>query len=124
MIYKVAFNIPDNTEKDEYVSLTMGLTKGRIKVISVYFPWGCAGLVGIQIIRRTWQLMPLTRGQWMTGNELLHSYKYEYNLDTRPYELIIKGYNLDDSYPHTPFIIVEILKDERSIALDQLLSEL
>ncbi len=124
MIYKIELTVPANTAKVDFVSDTMKLTKGVIKVISVYFPWGCAGLVGIQIIRRTWPLMPLTRGEWMTGNELLHSYNYNFNLTTQPYELIIRGYNLDDSYEHTPFIIIEILKGDRSIALDKLLSEL
>ncbi len=124
MIYKIELTIPADTAKADFIVDTMKLTKGLIKVISVYFPWGCAGLVGIQIIRRTWPLMPLTRGEWLTGNELLHSYNYNYNLSTQPYELIIRGYNLDDSYEHTPFIIIEILKGDRSIALDKLLKEI
>ncbi len=124
MIYKVELPIPANTSMSEYVSITMKLTKGRIKTIGIYLPWGCAGLVGVQIIRRTWQLMPLTRGEWLTGNEMLHSYNYDFNLDGQPYEVLIRGYNLDDSYEHTPFVIVEILKGDRSLALDQLLSEL
>lgn len=124
MIYKIEVEIPANTAKADYVDTTMILTKGKIKRLSVFFPWGCAGLVGIQIIRRTYQLMPLTRGEWMTGNDLLLDYQHNYGLDTEPYALVVRCYNLDDTYSHTPFFIAEIMRDERSIALDQLLAEL
>lgn len=124
MIYHIEVNIPANTPKDDYVSSTIKVTKGRVKTLSVFFPWGCAGLVGLQIIRRTWQLMPLTNNEWLKGNDILHSYIYDYDLMTEPYELIVRGYNVDDSYDHKPFIIVEVLKGDRSVALDRLLSEL
>lgn len=124
MIYQLEQNVPANTGKDEFITSTIKVTKGRIKGMSVFFPWGCAGLVGIQIVRRTWPLMPLTRGEWLTGNDIYHSYKYDYNLDTRPFELIVRAYNLDDSYDHKPFIIIEMLKGARSLALDALISEL
>ncbi len=124
MIYKIDVPIPANTAVDEPVNLTMGLTKGRIKRIAVYFPWGCAGLAGIQIIRRTYQLAPLTRGEWLVGNELLLDHMYNYDLDVEPYQLVVFGHNLDDTYDHTPFVVVEIMRDDKSIALDKLLSEL
>lgn len=124
MIYKIEVEVPANTAKADFVDTTMILTKGRIKRLSVYFPWGCAGLVGIQIIRRTYQLMPLTRGEWLTGNELLLNYNYNYGLDVEPYQLMVRCYNIDDTYAHTPFFIAEIMRDERTIALDKLLAEL
>ena len=124
MIYKIDVPLPATTVVASYVDLTMRLTKGRIKEISIYFPWGCAGLAGIQIIRRTYQLAPLTRGEWIVGNELLLTHKYNYDLSTEPYNLVVRGYNLDDTYSHTPFVIIEIMRDDKSIALDKLLSEL
>ncbi len=104
MIYTIEATIPANTTIISFVDTNMILTKGRIKRISVYFPWGCAGLVGIQIIRRTYQLMPLTRGEWLTGNELLLTYNYNYDLGVEPYQLVIRCYNLDDTYQHTLYI--------------------
>lgn len=124
MIYKIDVAIPANTSILAATDTTMILTKGRIKKVEVYFPWGCAGLAGIQIIRNTWQLAPLTRGQWLKGNDLLLSHTYDYDLNVEPYELIIKSYNVDDTYQHTPFVIIEIMRDRRSITLDKLLAEL
>ncbi len=124
MIYKVDIPVSANVAIKDATNITMGLTKGRIKKVEVYFPWGCAGLVGIQIIRNTWQLAPLTRGEWLTGNDLLLSHTYDYDLNVEPYELIVKSYNLDDTYEHTPFVIIEIIRDKRSIRLDKLLAEL
>jgi hypothetical protein len=124
MIYKIDVAISANTAIKDAVDTTMLLTKGRIKKVEIYFPWGCAGLVGLQIIRNTWQLAPLTRGQWLKGNDILLSHTYDYDLDVEPYELIVKSYNLDDTYEHTPFVIIEIIRDRRSISLDKLLAEL
>ncbi len=124
MIYKIDVAISANTAIKDAVDTTMLLTKGRIKKVEIYFPWGCAGLVGLQIIRNTWQLAPLTRGQWLKGNDILLSHAYDYDLDVEPYELIVKSYNLDDTYEHTPFVIIEIIRDRRSISLDKLLAEL
>ncbi len=124
MIYKVDVAIDANTSIKDATNTTIKLTKGRIKKIEVYFPWGCAGLVGIQIIRKTWQLAPLTRGEWLKGNNLLLSHGYDYDLNTAPYQLVIKAYNLDDTFNHTPFVIIEIIRDKRSISLDKLLAEL
>ena len=124
MIYKLDINLPANTAILSATDTTMRLTKGRIKKVEVYFPWGCAGLVGIQVIRKTWQLAPLTRGEWLKGNDLLLSHTYDYDLGVEPYDLVIKGYNIDDTYEHTPFVIIEIIRDKRNIQLDQLLAEL
>ena len=124
MIFKVDVPLPSNTPILTPIDITMVLTSGMVKKIGVYFPWGCAGLAGIQVIRRTWQLAPITRGEWLASNELLLTNSYNFNLNVEPYELIIRGYNIDDTYDHTPFVIVEIIRDARTIALDRLLSEL
>lgn len=124
MIYKIDIPVSANVAIKDATDTTMLLTSGRIKKVEIYFPWGCAGLVGLQIIRNTWQLAPITRGQWLKGNDLLLSHTYDYDLNVEPYELIIKSYNLDDTYQHNPFVIIEIIRDKRSISLDKLLAEL
>lgn len=124
MLFSKVLTVPANTSIASYQEDRIKITTGKIKRIDVYFPWGCAGLVGIQIIRHTWQICPLTRGEWMIGNELLHSYNYNFDIRDDPIELIIKSYNTDDTYAHSPIIGVEMLRGETSLALNRLLAEL
>jgi hypothetical protein len=124
MLFSKVLTVPANTAKVSYQEDRLKITKGKIKRIDVYFPWGCAGLVGVQIIRHTWQIFPITRGEWVIGNELLHSYNYNFDIRDDPIELVIRSYNTDDTYGHSPIIGIEILRGETSLKLDKLLSEL
>ena len=110
MLYAKEVTVAPNTPKTGYVDFTLKLTKGKVKRISVFFPWGCAGLCGVQIIHRTWQIYPLSRGEWLLGNEREFNYESIIDLTSEPYEVIIRAYNEDDTYEHHPYIAVEMTK--------------
>lgn len=112
MLYSTEVTVPANTTKADYQSDTLKLTKGVITRISVFFPWGCAGLVYVQVVRRTWQVFPLTRGEWLNGNNRAFNFRSRIELTSEPYELIIRSYNLDDTYQHKPVVSVEMVKGD------------
>jgi hypothetical protein len=111
MLYSQDITVPADTAIADYTSTTMKLTKGVVTRVVVFFPWGCAGLCGVQIIRGTWQVFPLSRGEWLVGNDRPIDFHTEIALTTEPYELIVRAYNLDDTYDHTPIVSIGMVKD-------------
>ena len=124
MLYKKEIPIPFSTQINSPVEIIFPITAGTITRVGIFIPWGCADLVGIQIYRYTFQITPLTRGEWMKGNDILHSYKTHHNIDQEPWSLIVKGYNLDDTYSHTPYVQIEMSRNSSGRNLEQLLQQL
>lgn len=124
MFYSQDIVVPANTLKASYQSDTIKLTKGVVTRIAVFFPWGCAGLVYAQVIRKTWQVFPLSRGQWMSGNDRIIDFETSIDLFSEPYDLIVRTYNEDDTYNHTINVAFEMIKGESVVWLDPLIEEL
>ena len=82
---------------------------GVLKQVSAYFPWGCAGLVGIRIIHYEHQLYPTNPDEWFTGNEIEIKFSCEYLILQGWNDFKIEGYNEDDFYTHTPIITLNVL---------------
>jgi len=110
MLYSQEIIIPANTEKTDYQKDVFKLTKGIITRISVFFPWGCAGLVYVRIEQKTWQVFPLSRGEWLNGNDRAFDFKTRIEFTSEPYEVIVCSYNEDDTYEHKPLVSVEMVK--------------
>jgi hypothetical protein len=124
MYYQLELAIPPNTTKDNPQYDALGVTSGNIISLSIYFPWGCAGLVGVQILRNTYQLMPLTRGEWLIGNDIYIVSEYNFSIDVDPYELNVVSFNNDDTYNHHPIVSATIARYAVSANLDAFLRTL
>lgn len=124
MLFWGSTSIPANTPVSTPLEYKIKITKGTVSKISVYFPWGCAGLCGVQILHYTWQLLPLSRTEYLIGNDLWLEFDYDYLVDTEPYEVIVRAYNNDDTYLHTPLVAVEMLSSEMSNNLKMFLRTL
>ena len=88
------------------------LTKGIITKIDIYFPKGCNGYVKVKLLRSEFQLVPLSRGEWVTGNgETIPTETY-YELEETPSQLKFIGISPDAKYDHTVTVRVQILPKE------------
>jgi len=87
---------------------TMKLCEGVITHSSVLFPPGCAGLVYVQVWLGGHQLIPWSRGEWIRGDDHLVELEMYYPVGPVPRLITIKGYNDDDTYPHTVSVAVGI----------------
>ena len=124
MIYYGDTTIPKNTPISSPYEYVIDISKGTVKRIEIYFPWGCAGLVGVQIHRYTWQIFPNSREKWITGNDKIWFEEPYEVIDTEPYTLTVKTYNLDDTFDHTPLIAIEIIKTRETQFINQFLKAL
>lgn len=105
-IFQQGITIPINTAIGSPVTQDIVLSKGFLYQLEIVLPLGCAGLVGVAIFNGATQLYPGTPATWFNGdNEHIRAdCDFDVPVVTGVYKLTIKGYNLDDSYPHTPII--------------------
>lgn len=100
---------PDTTATDPKRVATK-LCVGILQGVSIYFPWGCAGLVGVRILHYEHQLFPTNLDDWYTGNEIFIEFEAEYLILEGPNEFKVEAYNLDDFYSHTPLVGFNVLR--------------
>jgi hypothetical protein len=116
--------IPKNTSQANYLSYVMSLPISQTERMWVEFPEGCKGLVGVQIWRATEQIFPLPAGVWLRSDRSTLNFRFSHVIDREPYEIEIRGYNVDDTYQHTPWIGLELhgLTREISAGLKSLIA--
>jgi hypothetical protein len=76
--------------------------------VSLTFPAGCSGLVGVRILRGPLQLYPLTVGEWIISDDETVHFPADFELDERPYTLTLEGYNIDEAYNHTVSVSITL----------------
>lgn len=101
--------IPPNTPPSDPVKIQKGIKTGRLAEIHVYFPPGCAGLVGIQIYHREHILAPCDRGEWIKGDNVMWPWILDWKMWGGSNYIGLVGYNLDDTYSHEILIATSLL---------------
>jgi hypothetical protein len=110
MQFTYPIEVSPNTTKAAPERLEIKLCIGIIQKVSIYFPWGCAGLVGLRILHYEHQLYPTNPDDWYTGNEIYIEFDDEYPILEGPNEFKIECYNEDDFYSHTPIVGFNVLR--------------
>lgn len=105
---------PSVTESDP-TRLQIKLCVGVLKKVSVYFPWGCAGAVGVRVLHYEHQICPTNPDEWYVGNEIFIEFESEYFITEGPNEFKIEAYNEDDFYTHTPICGFNVLRSGLAI---------
>lgn len=124
MLFTGSTTIPANTSESDPYTYRIKITKGTLSTVGVYFPWGCAGLVGVQVLHLVSQLVPLSQTEYLIGNDLYVEFNYDYDINVEPLFLTVRAYNVDDTYDHTPLIFIEMYRKSVSTKLRQFLETL
>ena len=101
MIYEKRLTIPKLTLATAKVSVTCEIHPGTVKQLQVYFPPGCAALAHVQVFFWDRQVWPTNPNSDFTGDDTLLSFPENLVIVEAPFEFVIKGWNDDDTYPHT-----------------------
>lgn len=109
MQFTYSITVPANTESTDSERLVTRLSYGILKQVSVYFPWGCAGLVGVRILHYEHQLYPTNPDEWFIGNEIYIVFADDYLIDQGSGDFKVEAYNEDDFYDHTPIVSFNIV---------------
>lgn len=108
MFYAWDILIPANTPKLAPITQELELPFGVITQIHIKFPAGCHGLVGVRLLRWTFQLVPLSSGEWITGDNETVPTETHYELLEVPTFLTFKGCSPSTGYPHMITVRVEV----------------
>ena len=110
MHFNFPIEIAPNTAIASPERAQIKLSIGILPKVSIDFPWGCGGLVGVRVLHYEHQLYPTNPGEWFAGNDIFIEFMDEYLILEGPGEFIIEGYNLDDFYSHSPTVGFNVLR--------------
>jgi len=103
--------IPANTSKDQAVEETLEVVPGTLKLITVEFPAGCHDLVYIQVLQSNNIIVPDDASEGIVGNDITLPIEFNDPIDTGKTKIVIRGWNFDDTYPHTITVGMNVLKE-------------
>jgi hypothetical protein len=101
MFYEFDLTVPKNTLQTAPVELTVQLAPGVITYGEIQFPRGCIGLVHACIRDRLHQYAPANPAGDIAAENARISWSDEYPIDEQPWELVLCGWNEDDTFSHT-----------------------
>ena len=116
MLFEASITIPKNTTKASPTTVVLEIAHCIINKIMVRPRPGHAALAHVVILHHEHQIAPSTENMDFSGDTFPIDWEEYYESYQPPYELKIKGWNDDDTYPHTFDIFVAVLPRSATIA--------
>lgn len=104
---------PANTAQDDALETKLHLCSGTIIQVWMFHPEGCHGLAYASVHHGGHQLYPNNPEKSYHGNAVPMTWSDNYKLGGPPI-LKLKTWNLDDTYDHTVYVRVTVLRPEES----------
>jgi len=101
--------IPANTLEKLPLKQYLRITKGVITGVDVKFPAGCHGMVKTRLFRHEQQAIPLTRDEWVRGDDEAVPTETYIDLNAYPYQLKFVACSPDTDYDHTVTVRIQVL---------------
>ncbi len=98
MIQTARITVPPNTPEKNPVETVLRLTSRNLRSVSLLFPSGCVGAVGIRLSENNNQFAPLEG--WIYGENQVISWAENKRLPDSP-RISIFGYSLAEDWSHT-----------------------
>jgi hypothetical protein len=117
MLFKASITIPANTASSDPTIEMLKIAHGIISEVMVRPRPGHAALAHLVILHHEHQIAPSTEGMDLSGDTFPIDWDEYYESYQPPYELKLKGWNDDDTYPHTFDVFVAVLPRKAIIAL-------
>lgn len=117
MLFKASITIPANTLSTDPTIEMLKIAHGIITKFMVRPRPGHAALAHLVILHHEHQIAPSTEGMDISGDAAPIDWEEYYESYQPPYELKLKGWNDDDTYPHTFDIFVAVLPRKAIVAL-------
>ena len=101
LFFEYDLTIPANTAASAPAESDVPLSPGTVARVDIQFPRGCVGLVHVQVWRAEHQVWPVNVDGDISSEGQTVSWPEDYDLDDDPLGFTLRGWNLDDSFPHT-----------------------
>jgi len=126
MFFAWDITILANTLETSPKTQILKITTGVITRLDIKFPAGCHGMVKVRILKSEFQLVPLSKGEWVTGDGEPVLTQPNYEVTGPPTELKFIGCSPGTIYNHviTVRINIERAKEEAATTLSNTLKRL
>ena len=112
MSYAWDITIDPGTEDKDPLEQTLDLHPGIISKIEVKFPAGCHGMVKVRLLFGRFQIVPLSRGEWVTGDDETVSFNTYHEIIKEPVKLFFQGSSPGTTYEHVVTVRITVLPKE------------
>jgi len=102
--YFMWLEIPANTPETAPVEKTVEIEGEILSEIAYLIPPGWAALARFALFYGIKQIYPMPGLEWVTGDDLYRSIPLKWPLPERKVRITIKGWNEDDTYPHSVYL--------------------
>jgi len=109
MFFAVDIVVDANTLEASPKEEKIALSKGVITSIEVKYAAGCHGYVKVRLFYHEGQLIPLSREEWLIGDDEAIPTDTYFEMTSTPYELKFVGISPDSEYAHTVTVRVTVL---------------
>ncbi len=112
MFYSLAVTVPANTTEAAPKETSVKVSHGVVTSVSFRPRPGHSGLCHVRVFYHEHQLWPVSRNEDLHGDTFPIEWNDYEEIFTPPYELMIRSWNEDDTYPHTFDLSFAILPEE------------
>ena len=109
MLFEASITLPITATKANPTEVILKIANGIITKIMVRPRPGHAALAHLIILHHEHQIAPSTENMDFAGDTFPIDWEEYYESYQPPYELKLKGWNDDDTYPHTFTVYVAVL---------------
>lgn len=110
MRYTIEVTVPADTPQSEPYEQRIKIEVGTLTSCMVRFLPGCHNQVYITIQDAFFQLIPITPGSSLYGDNVTYEIPLNYELTSKPYELIIRGWSPGTNFEHTITVWFDLLE--------------
>ncbi len=108
MSYTESLTLPKNTTSENPMAVDVSIQPMIIDRMEITFPSGCVGLVGVRFKYQSRVIFPYNPDSWYKGNGQTVVFSPNIELKEVPLMLTVEGYNDDDTYQHTVYIVIDV----------------
>lgn len=119
MFYEWAIQVPKNTTAAAPLETVEKIALGMIIKVEVQFPAGCAGLAHCKILHQESQVWPTPPSTSFASDNHTITIEENYEITAEPYHLKLVCWNLDDTYDHTLYIRVGLVRGLGAVAINK-----
>jgi len=117
VLFSFKVQAPANTPSTAPQWQRLPLDAGVIRKVVIQIPHGHAGLAHLRVFRGSSQVIPANEDEDLSGDGLILEFDEEWiPLLQPPYELLAEAWNEDDTYDHTFYLHLQLIRREEYLA--------
>lgn len=110
------YTIPANTLEVDRIKVECKISPGLLTKLVVYYPPGCHGLARCRVFLGQKPVAPRTPAHYLAGNGMAITLDNVNEFITENIPVLTwEVWNVDDTYPHTPWMLAEWISEEEPV---------